>query len=136
MTNIADFLMENVKPADDVKKVELERFNSPFEVVAITEKENSNLKKACTNVRIAKGGRKVSDLDTDKYTDELLVRCVKSPDLHNAQLQESYETQGSASETLKAMLLSGEYADLSTAVLEINGFDDDKEEELVEEVKN
>lgn len=118
----------------ETKEVALERFPEPFVIEAIRESENDKLKKAYTTTRIAKGGNRVKDLNTDKYGDALLVRCVKSPDLQNAELQAFYKTDGDASATLKAMLFAGEYSTLSQEVLELNGFDN--EEEIKEEVKN
>lgn len=133
MSNITDFLAENVKPAIDKAEIKLERFKSPFVVKTITQEENDALQKAHKRTRIAKGGRRVTDLDSDAYTDSLMTACILVPDLKNADLQKSYGTQGDEAGTLKAMLTIGEYAELSEKILEINGFDD--EEELVEDVK-
>lgn len=61
----------------ETKEVALERFPEPFVIEAIRESENDKLKKAHTTTRIAKGGNRVKDLNTDKYGDALLVRCTK-----------------------------------------------------------
>ncbi|MFB5496180.1 phage tail assembly chaperone [Enterococcus casseliflavus] len=116
------------------KEVEFDRFEEPFVIEAISETENDRLKKASTSKRRSKSGNTIKDLDTDRYADALLSRCVKTPDLHNAELQAYFKTDGSASDTLKEMLLAGEYATLSKEVLELNGFDED-EEDLKEDVK-
>lgn len=129
--NIKTFMQE-VK--GDRKEVKFDRFDEPIVIEAISEKENDRLKKAATKTRIAKGGRRISDLDTDLYTDQLIVRCVVSPDLDNAELQDFYGTQGDPAGTLKAMLLAGEYADITEKLLELNGFGDD-ENDYEEEVK-
>lgn len=129
--NIKTFMQE-VK--GDQEKVQFERFEEPIIIEAISERENDRLKKAATKTRIAKGGRRISDLDTDAYTDQLIVRCVVSPDLDNAELQAFYGTQGDPAETLKAMLLAGEYAEVTEKLLELNGFGDD-ENNFEEEVK-
>lgn len=129
--NIKTF-MQTVK--GDQKEVKFDRFEEPIIIEAISEKENDRLKKAATKTRIAKGGRRISDLDTDLYTDQLIVRCVVSPDLDNAELQEFYGTQGDPAGTLKSMLLSGEYADITEKLFELNGFGDD-ENDYEEEVK-
>lgn len=134
--NIESFLMQNVASAEEEKEIKLSRFPEPFVLVSITEKENDGLKKSATSKRISKSGNRVSDLNTEKYADTLLARCVKVPDLQNAKLQESYGTVGDAAATLKAMLTAGEYANVSKAVLELNGFDENDEDELKEEVKN
>lgn len=59
---------------------------------------------------------------------------MKTPDLHDVQLQAYYKTEGSATDTLKAMLLAGEYANLTKEVLELNGFNE-SEAELRDDVK-
>jgi len=132
--NIADFLMENVDNGETEREVKLERFKSPFVIVAISEEENAGLRKSSTAKRISKSGNKVADLDTDKYVDRLVVRCVKFPDLHNAQLQADYGTDGDPAATLKKMLRPGEYAELSKQIQDLNGFEDDVEE-LSDDVK-
>ena len=124
--------MQEVK--GDQKEVKFDRFEEPIIIEAISEKENDRLKKAATKTRIAKGGRRISDLNTDLYADQLIVRCVVSPDLDNAELQEFYGTQGDPAATLKSMLLSGEYADITEKLFELNGFGDD-ENDYEEEVK-
>ena len=58
----------------------------------------------------------------------------RSPDLDNAELQDFYGTQGDPAGTLKAMLLAGEYADITEKLLELNGFGDN-EDDYQEEVK-
>src|SRR5699024_2680878 len=129
--NIKTFMQE-VK--GDQKEVKFDRFEEPIIIEAISEKENDRLKKAATKTRIAKGGRRISDLDTDLYADQLIVRCVVSPDLDNDELQEYYGTQGEPAGTLKSMLLSGEYAEVTEKLFELNGFGDD-ENDYEEEVK-
>lgn len=119
----------------DTKEVKLDRFEEPFVIEAISETENDRLKKVHTTKRRSKAGNTVKDLDTDKYGDALLARCVKTPDLQDAELQAYYKTEGSATDTLKAMLLAGEYANLTKEVLELNGFNE-SEDELKDEVKD
>ncbi|MGM7316039.1 phage portal protein [Enterococcus casseliflavus] len=130
--NIKSFMMEVV---GDTKEVKLDRFEEPFVIEAISETENDRLKKVHTTKRRSKAGNTVKDLDTDKYGDALLARCVKTPDLQDAELQGYYKTEGSATDTLKAMLLAGEYANLTKEVLELNGFNE-SEDELKDEVKD
>lgn len=129
--NIKSFMMEVV---GDTKEIKIERFPEPIVIEAISETENDRLKKMHTTKRRSKSGNTIKELDTDKYGDALLARCVKTPDLQDAQLQAYYKTEGSATDTLKAMLLAGEYANLTKEVLELNGFNE-SEEELKEDVK-
>ena len=125
--------MQEVKGAE--VEVKLERFPEPFVVKAISERENDRLKKSATDKRRVKGGRIESDFNTDKYTDLLVAQCVVTPDLNNAELQEFYGTHGDPAETLKAMLMAGEYSQIQEQLLDINGFGE-TDDELVEEVKN
>lgn len=129
--NIKSFMMEVV---GDTKEIKIERFPEPFVIEAISETENDRLKKVHTTKRRSKSGNTIKDLDTDKYGDALLARCVKTPDLQDADLQAYYKTEGSETDTLKAMLLAGEYANLTKEVLELNGFNED-EDDLKEDVK-
>src|SRR5699024_8531838 len=108
--NIKDFMVEVVGETKEVKVAD--RFKTPFLIEAISETENDRLKKAYTVRRRSKSGNFIKDLDTDKYGDAMLARCVKEPDLSNAELQAFYGTDGDKSATLKAMLLAGEYANL------------------------
>jgi len=130
--DIKSFMIEAV---GDTKEVKIERFPEPFVIEAISETENDRLKKVHTSKRRSKTGSLIKDLDTDKYGDALLARCVKAPDLQNAELQTFFKTEGSVTDTLKAMLLAGEYATLTKEVLELNGFNE-SDEELKEEIKN
>ncbi|MDO4680904.1 MAG: phage portal protein [Aerococcus sp.] len=133
--DIKNFLMENVKPAKDTKDIHFDRFQSPFVIQSITERENTALRRKFTNKRFSKSGNRVVDVDYDRYQDALVARCVKVPDLANAELQASYGTEGSEIDTLKAMLMTGEYADLTEEIVAFNGFDSDHENELIDEVK-
>ncbi|WP_368251397.1 phage portal protein [Enterococcus sp. 2201sp1_2201st1_B8_2201SCRN_220225] len=135
MDNVVDIKSFLVPNTAETKEVKFERFPEPFVIKSLSETENDNLKKASTSKRISKSGNRVSDLDTDKYGDALLARCVATPDLQNAELQTFFGTSGDAIGTLKAMLRAGEYANLTKEVLGFNGFNED-EEEIKDEVKN
>lgn len=135
MSNVIDIKSFLVPNTDETKEVTFERFPEPFVIKSLSETENDRLKKSATSKRISKSGNRVSDLDTDKYGDMLLSRCVVSPDLQNAELQEFFGTPGDGIGTLKAMLRAGEYANLTKDVLEFNGFNQD-DEEIKDEVKN
>ena len=122
------------KAVGETKEFKIERLDQVITIEAITETENDRLKRANTITRRSKNGNIVKDLDTDRYGDALVLRCIKSPDLNNAELQAFFDTEGDATQTLKAMLLAGEYANLTSEVLELNGFTE-SDEEIVEDVK-
>jgi len=102
----------------------------PFVIRPITQKENELLIKKFTK----KDRRGNETFDRTGYIHELTASAVVFPDLKNTELQKAYGVLGEA-ELLKAMLLVGEFAELSQAVQELSGLDVDINEEI-EEVKN
>ena len=132
--SIQDFLLTNVQQ-DETKEVHFKRFKSPFVVRSIDESLNDELKKRATRKTKNRQGITIPEFNQDKYVDNLIIECVVTPDLHNAELQEAYGTTGDAIKTLKKMLRVGEYATLGEEIKSINGFDEDVND-LVEEVKN
>lgn len=134
MADIKSFLRANRVEQETTKKVKLKSFAEPFVISTITEKENDVLKVQATSKRRNKSGNMISDLDTDKYSDLLVAKCVVSPDLENAELQQDWGTPGDDIGTLKAMTLAGEYATLTKEIIDFNGFNEDFDD-LKEEVK-
>lgn len=132
--SIQDFLLTNVQQ-DEAKEVHFKRFKSPFVIRSIDESLNDELKKRATRKTKNRQGITIPEFNQDKYVDSLIIECVVTPDLHNAELQEAYGTTGDAIKTLKKMLRVGEYATLGEEIKSINGFDEDVND-LVEEVKN
>lgn len=124
-----------MKPTEEEKKIKLERFDEPFVIRTISEDENEAIRRANTHQVPNKNGVKTPELDTTKYQAELVAKAVISPDLSNADLQEYYGTQGSNADTLKAMLRTGEYMNLSSEVMDFSGFSESIET-LKDEIKN
>ena len=130
---ISDFLLENVQ-RDETKEVTLERFKSPFVIRSIDESLNDTLKKRATIKKKNRQGMTIPEFNNERYIDSLMVACVVTPDLKDAQLQESYHTVGDEAATLKTMLKIGEYNRLMQEIQSLNGFDEDIND-LVEEAK-
>lgn len=101
----------------------------PFIIRPITQKENEQLIKRHT--KTDKKG--VQTFNRTEYVHALTASAVVYPDLTNAELQKEYGL--GEVETLKNMLLIGEFATLSQAVQELSGLDLDINEDI-EEVKN
>ena len=80
-----------------------------------------------------KRGQYTQEFDTATYQAKLAVKCVVFPDLNNAELQESYGVMG-AEQLISAMLMPGEFDELISTILELNGFTDMGE--MVDEAKN
>lgn len=133
MAEIIDIKSFLVKPEAERREIKFERFDAPFIIESITERENARLRKMSTTTKRNRQGQSEKSLNTDLYVANLMARSVVQPDLNNAELQTFFGTEGSASDTLNAMLLPGEFANLQEAVLELNHFDD--ELEVREQVK-
>lgn len=133
MAEIIDIKSFLVKPVAERREIKFDRFDAPFIIESITERENARLRKISTTQKRNRQGQTEKSLNADLYVANLMARSVVQPDLNNAELQGFFATEGSASDTLSAMLLPGEYANLQEAVLELNHFDD--ELEVKEQVK-
>jgi len=142
MSNLSYFLAENIEKEEVVQYVATKRIKDEnknpieWELGCITSAEDQEIRKKCTRkVQVPrKKNMFVPETDFDAYLVKLAVRCVKYPELNNAELQNSYKVMGEES-LLQTMLKGGEYQDLLKKIQEINGFDTGMDE-LVEEAKN
>lgn len=101
----------------------------PFIIRPITQKENEQMIK-----KYSKKDKKGNEVfNRTEYVQALTASAVVFPDLSNAELQSQYGL-GEA-ETLKNMLLIGEYANLAQEVQSLSGLDADINEDI-EEAKN
>ena len=137
---LSAFFAQNAKKADNRKFVASPRFvdnGKPleWELAAITAGENQKLRKSCMKSVPVNGkrGQYTQEFDTATYQANLAVKCVVFPDLNNAELQESYGVMG-AEQLISAMLMPGEFDELISTILELNGFTDMGE--MVDEAKN
>lgn len=130
--SIKDFLRKR-QPV--TQELSFDGFGAPFIIREMTNKENESLQSQFTHTERNRAGQKVIQVDTDKYTNALLVKSVVQPDLTSKELQEAYGTLGDAAETLKVMLSMGEFNTLTQAVLDLSGLNDTLEKET-DEVKN
>lgn len=108
----------------------------PFKIRAITQEENEKLRKAATRVSKVNGQR-VETFDPGNYSARTVVAGTVVPDFSSKEMCDAYGTLDPLMVPGK-MLLSGEYAKLSSAILELSGFDDSPEGEaaIEEAVKN
>lgn len=107
-----------------------------WEIKTITAEEDEALRKSCTrNIQVpGKKGQYTQEIEVNKYLGLLAVSSTVSPNLNDAELQNSYGVMG-ADSLLKKMLHAGEYTAYLGKVQELNGFDSSMDE-LVEEAKN
>ncbi len=101
----------------------------PFVIRPITQKENEQLIKRYTK----KDKKGVENFNRTEYIQALTASAVVFPDLTDAKLQDKYGL--GETETLKNMLLVGEYATLAQEVQTLSGLDTNVNEDI-EEAKN
>ncbi|WFR57280.1 phage portal protein [Anaerocolumna sp. AGMB13025] len=101
----------------------------PFIIRPITQKENEQLIKKYTR----KDKKGTETFNRTEYVQALTASAVVFPNLFDAKLQDKYGL--GETETLKNMLLVGEYATLAQAVQSLSGLDTDVNEDI-EEAKN
>lgn len=148
MTDLKLFFAENVELEENVKYVASKKFKGKdgepleWEIKALSADENDAIKKQCITRKQVPGkrGQYTNEFDNIKYISLLCVNSIVSPDLNNAELQDSWSNKVgypimNGSDLLKVMLNSGEYDMLSNKVQEVNGYLDDINEDI-EEAKN
>lgn len=141
MSSLSAFMAQNVVKEDNIKFVASKRFvekGKPikWEIKCITSSEDEMIRKSCTK-RLPVPGKKnmyTPETDYNQYLAKLAVSCTVYPNLHDAELQNSYGVMG-ADQLLREMLKPGEYADYLEKIQQINGFDVNMND-LVDEAKN
>lgn len=101
-------------------------------IKAITQEENNKLIKLCTRTQKDKG-TVYETLDKVSYQSRLVLACVSDPDFSSKEICDAYGVVDPAAVPAK-MFLSGEYAKLMEAIMELNGFKDS--DDLNDEAKN
>lgn len=133
---LQEFLMNEYKDEKITTEVMISPFPFPFVVRSLTQAENKEIEKSCTKVSFDKKTRQ-KQVETDKnlYATRLLIASCVDPNFKDADLQAKFGVIG-AENLVERLLKPGQYADLMIAVEEINGFEDEDINELVEEAKN
>ena len=107
-----------------------------WEIKPLTTKENEAIREACTIEVPVKGkpNQYRPKIDMNKYQTKLICAAIVSPDLNNADLQDSYGVM-CAEDLIKEMVDDpAEYTDLMVFIQNISGFKTLQDE--VEEAKN
>ena len=142
MSNFSKFMKANKIQKEDVfhavTKFLTDEKGEPllWELKPLTTKENEAIREACTIDVPVKGkpNQYRPKIDMNKYQTKLICAAVVSPDLNNAELQNSYGVM-SAEELIKEMVDDpAEYTDLMVFVQQLSGFKTLQEE--VDEAKN
>lgn len=137
VTSVNDFLLENVGSPVEKRELRLKRFKTPWTIKSLTAEETSELRKLATKRELNKRTHQYEQAtDQNKFADSVLTAAVVVPDLNNAELQKSWGCIGEPEKLLKRMLSMGEYTELSNAVMDLSGLNDDDSNDLVDTAKN
>lgn len=135
MDKLMEFLMEQEVRENETVEVDIAGFPYPFVVRATTEAESKSIRKTCQKVTFDKKSRqKSAETDSDLYNSRLVAACCVSPNFKDAQLQARYGAVGE-DELMGKILKPGQFNELMTAIMELNGFSSDMDE-LRDEAKN
>ena len=107
-----------------------------WELKPLTTKENEHIRELCTVDVPVKGkpNQFRPKVDMDKYQTKLVCAAIVSPDLNNAELQNSYGVM-TPEDLIKEMVDNpAEYTDLMIFIQQLSGFKTLQEE--VDEAKN
>lgn len=139
--SLSAFMAQNAEKQENIKYVASQRFKEDgkpieWEIRSLTTAEDEAIKKGCYKTFPVPGKKNQfkRELDTTEYIAKISAACTVHPNLHDAELQNSYGVMGSEA-LLKAMLTPGEYTNYILKVQEVNGFDVSMDD-LVEEAKN
>lgn len=96
-----------------------------------------NIRTQCTREVPVKGKANVyrATVDSSQYISELLAASVVEPNLHSAELQDSYGVKTAATLLRQLVDVPGEYTAFMEYVQELNGLDKSQQEEI-DEAKN
>lgn len=106
----------------------------PFKLRRIDQETNSKLVKQAQKKKKV-NGQIVTELDSARFGNLLILACVIEPDFKNSEICAHYKTVDPL-EVPERMLSSGEYAKLMEEINKLNGFDDDTTEAIEETAKN
>lgn len=147
MTDLDLFFAENVEEPKEVQYVVSKRFKDKngkpvkWTLKPLSETENAEIKKECHKRVRVPGQRGVyqDSFDQQLYTNLLVTRTVKYPNLGDAALQDSWSKKTGRkimdeADLIQTMLLSGEFDSLSIKCQELAGYIDLNE--VADEAKN
>lgn len=108
-----------------------------WEIQALTTKQDEAIRDACTKEVPVSGKRNLfrQKVDGNLYMVKRMVACIVSPNLYDAELQDSYGVK-TPEDLLKELVDDpNEFGELATFITEYSGFDVTLEDEI-EEAKN
>nr|WP_246582912.1 hypothetical protein [Clostridium mobile] len=132
-----DFLMDSFEEVEEIEReITMGGRKRKMKFKPIGATTGDEIRKKCRKVTIAKG-QKIIETDQDKYIANLIIETTTYPDLKNAELQSAWTVMGAEEllNAMKAKMSDGEYAEWSSIVSQVNGYDKGMQE-LIEEAKN
>lgn len=104
----------------------------PFKLRKIDQETANALRKKCLKTKRV-NGQTVEELDSAKYTSNLILACTLEPNFRDKEMCDFYKVIDPA-DVPGRMLSVGEYGNLSNAIMDFNDFD--TVEKVEEEAKN
>lgn len=102
----------------------------------ISSAENEKIRESCTfEVPTGKANIYRQKVDSGKYIKKMIIASLVTPDLYDAELQDSYSVKTPEDLLMEMVDNPGEYNDLAAFVQKMQGFDISFDEK-VEEAKN
>lgn len=114
--------------------VHIPRLESDFTIKALTGSKINDLREQCTYwKKTGNKGKKEKVENTEQLGQLIVAEACVEPDFANDDLMKKFGAVSPGDCTQKA-LLAGEIAKISSAIMELSGFEDDENE--VDAVKN
>ncbi|SHE62283.1 phage tail assembly chaperone [Clostridium fallax] len=137
MGQFEEFLIDSFEETEEIEKeITLGGKKRKMKFRPISAEKGDEIRKKCRNISFIKG-QKIAETNQDKYTANLIIETTVCPDLKNAELQANWGVMGAEAllNAMKSKMMDGEYAEWSSIVSTVNGYDKNMKE-LMEEAKN
>lgn len=132
MSNLSAFL--NPVNTEETREVVISQrfqdengFPVPFVIRPVSQEENERIARLSTRT-VKVNGQPVDKLNNLEYGRRLVVAATVTPDFASEEMCVKYGTRDPL-EVPSKMLLIGEYARLSRAIMELSGLSDDVEDQ-------
>ncbi|HBB28269.1 MAG TPA: hypothetical protein DC000_03295 [Clostridiales bacterium] len=132
MGNIVDFLVDNMEATSEVKELQLsERLKDfKFKIKPVNGKDFNKFKESCRTVK-----KKTVTFDDAKFNELLILKSCVEPNFNDTQFIEKAGAK-TPEELINKVLKAGEIQELTNAITELSGFDQEGIDEASEEAKN
>ena len=141
MSNMKHFLKANKKVKENAFYPASENFlddkGKPvmWEIKPLSARDNERIKDECTTIIETKGYKPLPKIDMKAMQAKQIVASVVFPDLHNAELQNSYGVKESEELVFALLDEAGDYQNLVQFIMKYNRLNVSLDEKI-EEAKN